>query len=614
MNDKIFRNLKIAVYCVIILTLVIYFRKWIDPVLIDFKQQPLFLIDRYFLHDHLVYPGGFAEYLSLFLSQFFCYSFAGSCIITILICLVLLATNRIFKSFFSGGYAFVLQFLPLLLLVHLHSRYNHTLKPDIILLMALYAAVLYRYLIGMQYYFKILLFIVISALLVFLFGANSLILFAVIAIIMEIKSRHPKYMPLITGYIIIAGFTPLIIGRYTPFMNINKTFLDIFFPERHYTPIVTLYILFLLYPAVLTLSLIFSGKLINNSRADNPGSNALTAMRIIQFSLPVILLLITAKLSFDRTEKALIEISYYAEEKDWKSVIRTGEELPPEERIVIFQLNRALFHTGNLTNDFFRFRQYWGEEGLLLTKHFNRKLLMPISDIYFELGFIKESLHWAYEAQTEYGFTPAIMKRISLTNTILGEYKIAEKFLKILAKSVIHKKWAEKYLVYTKNYDLAASDNVISEKREFMPKHDFFTNHNEPIIDLKYLIKENPYNKMAFEYLIACALLKHDIGEVIQNLHYMPDLKYHKIPRHIEEAILTFMVMQNTTKIDLHGYTINNETARKFAEYNNTLLKKYNRDRMAAKNELYRYFGNTFWFYVQYISPITTKREFKERE
>ncbi len=613
MNDKTYRNLKIAVHCIIILTLVIYFRKWIDPKLVDFKQQPLFLFDRYFLHDHLVYPGGFGEYISLFFSQFFYYPFAGSFIITILLCLVVLATNRILKAFFSGDYVFILQFLPLLLLVHSHSRYNHTLKPDIIIITALYAAVLYKYLIWVPYYLKILLFIIISALLTLFFGGNSLILFAIIAILLDIKNKCPKYIVVIVCYFVITAFIPLLIGRYNPYMNIKKVFLDIFIAERHYTPITSLYILFLFYPVILVLSIILPERYRNNFTIKNSGTGTVISMRIIQLSLPVILLLVALKLSFDRTEKAKIEINYFAEGKDWKSVIKIGEKLPPEERMVIFQLNRALYHTSNLTGNLFKYRQYWGEEGLLLTKHFDRNLLMPISDIYFELGFIRESLHWAYEAQTELGFTPATLKRISLTNIILGEYKIAEKFLKILAKSVIHKKWADRYLVYTKNHDLADSDPLIREKRAFTPKHDFFASNTDPIMDLQHLVNENPLNKMAFEYLIACALLKHDIGKVIQNLHYMPDLKYDKIPRHIEEAILTFMVMQNTTKVNLYGYTIDKETARKFIEYNNLLLKKYNRNMMAARTELYRNFGNTFWFYVHYVSPITTKREFKER-
>lgn len=613
MNDKLFRNLKIAVHCIIALTLAFYFLKWVDPKLIDFKQQPVFLFDSHFLHDYLVVPGGFAGYLSLFFSQFFLYPFAGTCIIIVFIYLIVYSTGRLLRSFFPTDYAFILQFIPLLLLAYLHSRYDYSLKPDIIIIMALYPALLYRSLISKPYFFKIPLYIITAVLLAFFIGGNSLILYTFTAVFLEINNKGSKYRALVLLFIIISVLLPFIIGRYTPYMNTQKVFFDIFVHERHYTPIIILYPLFLFYPVFLLFSVIFYSKTEKISAVNSAGWITGITGKTVLLVLPLIIVFITVKFSFSKTEKYLVEINYFAAEKDWSSVINTGNTLPHENRIVIFQINRALYHTGNLANNLFNFRQYWGEEGLLLTKHYNRKLLMPISDIYYELGFIKESLHWAYEAQTEFEFMPAILKRIALNNLILGEYRIAEKYLKILTKSVIHKKWANYYLRYLNNHDLMDSDQEIREKRAFMPKKDFFANNKNPIIDLQNLVEENPFNKMAFEYLIIGSLLKHDLGRVIKYLKYMPDLKYDKIPRHIEEAIVVFIVRQNKTNINLYGYTISNETVKKFNQYSNLLFNKYNNNKAAARGDLYNYFGNTFWYYLHYVSPITTKREFKER-
>ncbi len=613
MNEKAFRVIRTAVHGILVVSLILYFWKWVDIELVDFNQQPLFLFNYHFFHNYLAFPGGFAGYLALFFSQFFHYPFAGTCIVIIFLYLTVLSTNRILKGFFPEDYVFILQFIPLFLLVSLHSLYSHTLKPDIILIMTLYPAVLYKYLIGRPYYFKIPFFILLSLLLILFFGGNSLMLFGLLAVILEIINKKKKYIPVILVFIIVSISLPLIIGRYTPYMNTGKVVLDIFMPETHYTPVITLYLLFLFYPVVLLLGMILVRKSQKSLFSGHPGKIMQITARLIQLALPVIILIISMKLSFNRTEKALIELNYFADKKDWESVLKTAEMLPPENRIVIFQINRALYHTGNLMNNLFSYKQFWGEEGLLLTKHFNRKLLIQISDIYFELGYIKESLHWAYERQTEYESSPLILKRIVITNLILGEYKIAAKFLKILSESIVHRKWAVRYLHYLDDPALIDADPVIREKRNLMPKNDFFAHNDEPILDLQYLINENPSNKMAFEYLIACSLLKHDLGNIIKNLHYMRDLNYSKIPRHMEEAILTFMVMQNTTKINLYGYTINNETVKRFTQYSNLLFNKYNNNKESSKNELYRYFGNTFWFYIHYISPITTKREFKEK-
>ena len=264
-------------------------------------------------------------------------------------------------------------------------------------------------------------------------------------------------------------------------------------------------------------------------------------------------------------------------------------------------------------NDLFNYNQLWGQDGLILTRYYNSKILMPISDYYFDLGYIKESRHWAYEALTKYELEPIVLKRIALSNLILGEYKISRKFLTILSKSVIHRKWANKYLNYINNEELIESDPVIQEKRDLMPKHDYYANNNEPEVNLVNLLEDNPKNKMAFEYLIANSLLRHDIGNVIRNLHYLSELNYPEIPKHIEEAILLYIIFQKGEDIQLKPYQISNMTTERFRRYNNILYNKHKNNLRAARYDLSKYFGNTFWYYLHYVSPITTKREIKER-
>jgi hypothetical protein len=613
MTYSIKRVLNLAIFYSIIILLFIYFWKWVNPVLIDFKQQPLFLFDFKFLKDYLVIPGGLAEYLSLFISQFFHFAFLGTFVFILILYLLIIISRKVLSLFFPKDYVFVLQFIPALLLTHLHSHYSYTLKPDIIVIISMLLTLVYNYFIDKRNLFKISLFAVCSVILALLFGGISLILFSLLVILCEIKNKKHKYIQAVIVFVVISSVLPFLVGLYTPYMNVEKAFFDIFVPERNYKPGAILYTLFLFYPVIILSGIILFRKTRVDNLVNEEYRGRIRNVTIIQTALPVIFLLLTLIFSLRKYDKALIELNYNAEIENWEAVLKAGEMLSPENRLVLFQLNRALYHTDRLTEDLFSYEQLWGQDGLILTRYYNSKILMPISDYYFDLGFIKESLHWAYEALTKYELDPVVLKRIALSNLILGEYIIAKKFLTILSKSVIHRKWSNKYLEYINNKDLIACDPVIQEKRNLMPKHDYYANIYEPEIDLFSLLGENPNNKMAFEYFIANSLLRHDIGNVIENLHYLLELNYKKIPRHIEEAILLYVLFKKGESIQLKPYRISDMTVQRFNRYNNILYNKHNNNIESAQKDLALYFKNTFWYYLHYISPITTKREIKER-
>ena len=103
-------------------------------------------------------------------------------------------------------------------------------------------------------------------------------------------------------------------------------------------------------------------------------------------------------ISYNRIVKNNIIIHLLAQNNDWQGVLNMAEELPMTDRKVIFQVNRALYHMGSLLNNSFVYTQYLGEHGLMLNMHYNSDIAMLCSDLFYDMGHIKESLHWAYEA------------------------------------------------------------------------------------------------------------------------------------------------------------------------------------------------------------------------
>jgi hypothetical protein len=102
------------------------------------------------------------------------------------------------------------------------------------------------------------------------------------------------------------------------------------------------------------------------------------------------------------------------------------------------------------------------------------------------------------------------------------------------------------------------------------------------------------------------------LAKVVVNLKYLEILGYEKIPVHIEEALMMFLTLNKDYKVDLGKYQISKTVQDNFFAYSK-LLMKYRQNRKEGQPEMYRNFGNTYWYYIHFVSPITTKRVFQEK-
>jgi hypothetical protein len=156
---------------------------------------------------------------------------------------------------------------------------------------------------------------------------------------------------------------------------------------------------------------------------------------------------------------------------------------------------------------------------------------------------------------------------------------------------------------------VAASDPLIRLKREQRPKADFFINKQYPNVGLIRMFKENPDNKMAFEYLMAYYLLECRIGNLVEYLDQFQKLGYDRLPRTIEEAILLYNAI-SPEKMNIKEYTIRPQTAERFWRFN-TILARFRAHPSEAKDMLATEFRDTYWYYVRYVSPNITKQKLK---
>jgi hypothetical protein len=197
----------------------------------------------------------------------------------------------------------------------------------------------------------------------------------------------------------------------------------------------------------------------------------------------------------------------------------------------------------------------------------------------------------------QYGFRPENIKMLIKTELINGNYRIAERYINILKKTLYYKNWAKSYEKMLYDPESINSDPELGEKIRMLPKQDFFI-LTDDAKNIELLLKTNPENKRAFEYKLARLMLEKDLLKVISEVKEMKKIGYVKFPRHIEEAIVAFSELARK-KPDTGGLSVSIDTERRFAEYkrvfNSCRGKKTLIDKTMKKAE-----KNTYWYYLQY--------------
>jgi hypothetical protein len=581
----------------------IYLLIRIDPKLIYQSQEPVFFLDRYFIYDFFNYPGGINELLARFLSQFFYYSWTGTLLLVIVFAFVTLNTWLLIRSITTIRPVLYLHWIPSIILLALHSEYQFPLVLTLGLLWALLCVNIYIHLAPSKSMLRLLLYLILQAILYYI-AAGQAFIFSLIIILYEVLYHRSIILSLL--YIFFAALLPyigasiLFIIRFRDAYTMHLTSYDT------YRVTWLSWVLYGFFPFLLLLVSIErkffkAGKKKVGNLCGGLLWHRTAAMLLFQAVIIFSLVAVSALYSYNKKEKAFYLIDHYMRFEEWQKVLEIAQKGLPISNIVQCQVNRALYHAGFLCDAMFRMPQLFGGGGLFLDKGFRAPYALQHSDLFFDLGLINESEHWAHEAVAARGYTAWNLQRLALVNLLKGKRDIAAKYLVMLRKTMWHKKWAAEHQKYISDDSEFWKQPKYRHLKSVMPESDFLVSPGEPELCLEELLN-NTNNKMAFEYFMAHCLLEGQIGRFVKNLFRLNDYDYPEIPRHFEEAMLIYNQLTGGKGITLQGKKISEQTIRKFNDFNR-IKAKYNNNKTAARNELMKY-RDTYWYYgLYYFKP-----------
>ncbi len=424
------------------------------------EQYQLFLFDHTYVWEIVRLPGGVADLLGRFSTQFFLYAWVGALIIGLLLSAVQLLTLRLSGSESLYGLSFVPAFLLWLFLLDENALMGGVWAVLLSLLAAWGILSLRKKLSTISYS----LFTIVAILLLYL-------LVGPVCLPIPIESlwtgahyhRYPTVFPwLLWG----AAFS--IWGLMGIALLIHR------FPKH-----------FSLHSPL--------------------SSHLLTAL------VAAIMGSVVWKNANFRAEKVM-QYDFMARHQQWNRILETANREKPNNQIGVTVQNLALAMHGVLLNQLFNYHQN-GIAGLLPDVKEDATSPLPTAEAFYQLGMINVAQRTVFEAQEailDFQKSSRCYVRLAQTNLINGQYEVARKYLTALQKTLFYRDWANETLPLLGDEAAIARHPEYGRLRKMTYVEDYyFSDHVTPEM-LQDLYLRNKDNGLAYQYLVAYYLLTGD--------------------------------------------------------------------------------------------------------
>ena len=269
----------------------------------------------------------------------------------------------------------------------------------------------------------------------------------------------------------------------------------------------------------------------------------------------VVIVLATVPLlhsSFDRATYELIDYDYLVRTHQWQRIIEKAEKHQASSPMSVSCVNLALAMQGQLCDRLFEFYQN-GAEGLFPTFTRDMTSPLPTAEAFYQLGMVNDAERYTFEAQEaipNYRKSGRLTRRIAQCEIINGNYAVAAKYLRMLENSLFYRQWAKSQERFLYNSAAVKADPEYGRLRDIRIKHhDYLFSDQEMDQMLGLLLVDNKKydNRMAYEYLIAYELLQRDVNRFMQYYPLGRFVQFDHIPYAIQQVLIGSWLQRHNT-------------------------------------------------------------------
>ena len=450
------------------------------------EQFQLFLFDSNYAWDIVKLPGGVADFLGRFCTQFFLYAWAGAFIIGLLLSVIQLLTLRLI----NWGRFYGLSYLPSCLLWLFLLDENALLGGVWAVLITLLP---FWGLDKISGRLRDVLLVAAIPVLYWMAGPICIVFFLLQAL--RLKSQKWYY-----GVFVLLAIMLMILAYYIP-VPASSLWFGIHY---HRYPTVFPTLLWVAALSIFVLTLLMSIPKLSSLTSN---LSTLTSFVVVTACMGCF---VWKNANF-KAEKVM-GYDFMARHQQWNRIIETINDERPNNQIGVTVQNLALGMRGMLAEHGGEYSQN-GILGLLPDVDRDATSPLPTAEAFYQLGMINVALRTVFEAQEailDFQKSARCYKRLAQTNLINGDYEVARKYLTALQKTLFYSDWANETLSLLGNEKAIAQHSEYGHLRKCAYNDDFyFSDHVTPEM-LESLYYKNRDNRLAYEYLIAYYMLTGD--------------------------------------------------------------------------------------------------------
>ena len=308
------------------------------------EQLQFFRFSADYFYDSVAVPGGFGDWVTGLLVQFFYYAPVGSLILALLLGLIQFLT---WKNMEKGSYAsYPLSFLPAVMMFLFFGGEDNLITAAVALIASLATAFVLMKIgrTGIRYIITVALIPVLYM----LFGSITVITPVVVGINTALrKEGQDKAQAFIWVSIAVMIATITLARQFTPY-SLNRLIFGVHYQRFSYVIPTLAWISAILVPAAIFLS----------TSIHKEKSFAISLALAI---LPAVCLMSAAT---DMNKERLFKYDFMTRMGQWNKILVTSDKHPMDSPIAVECTNLALAKTGHLASDMFSFYQN-GTAGLL---------------------------------------------------------------------------------------------------------------------------------------------------------------------------------------------------------------------------------------------------------
>lgn len=552
---------------------VFLFFRLVYPYHLHYQEQcQMFLFSSDYLLSTFSIPGGFSDYISRFLIQFFYQAGIGAGIIAAL------ATGVQLLTFASCGrktpLEYALSFLPAGILVVFMCDENALLSPFVAVILGLSFTFLLS--ASKNKALRVLRIIVLEVLLYLLCGNIAVLVFSVVAVCREKDWK-----------LALACAAVSLAAAYTASHIFNFPFSRLMF-GTHYHRYHNVEPLWPWFSALAVAAI----ALADSFAARRPGAKRVWPA-VAAYLFVIGLCVGGVNVMMDSKKEEMMKYTFFTRMQMWNRTINTAAEKSPDLPMTVSCLNLALAMTGEMGEHMFDFYQN-GIEGLFPPYQRDHVSPMPTSEIYWHLGFINTSQRFSFAAQEvipDFQKSAWTHKRMVEASIVNGVYDVARKYLEPLKYTIFYRKWALENEKLLNNPELIDSHPVYGRQRALMlHDRDFMYSDYEMDSMLGLHFIENRSNTLALQYLLAWTLLKKDLTRFYDCFQ----LYTGKVMKSYQEGVILYWAETHDSPEGLPSYIAKNIYDR-FIRFINDYSAR-------DKSYMEKKYGDTYWYYYYYRS------------